>query len=75
MRIFQRTRSVAVCRSVLFALIAFCCCASQAQAQWTTTVTTSVTPTAATLESEASPAYKWISFSIANIARLTTTAS
>lgn len=36
MRIFQRTRSVVVCRSVLFALIAICVGASQARAQWTT---------------------------------------
>jgi hypothetical protein len=36
MRIFQRTHSVVVCRSVLFAVIALSCCLSQAQAQWST---------------------------------------
>jgi hypothetical protein len=36
MRIFHRTYSVVVCRSVLFLMIALCCCLSQAQAQWTT---------------------------------------
>lgn len=36
MRIFNRTHSVVVCRSVLFALIAICVGASQARSQWTT---------------------------------------
>lgn len=36
MRIFNRTDTLLVCRSVLFALIALCCCWSQARAQWTT---------------------------------------
>lgn len=36
MRIFHRTHSVVVCRSVLFVMIALCCCLSEAQAQWST---------------------------------------
>src|SRR5215204_4590835 len=36
MRIFHRTHSVVVCRSVLFVMVALCCCLSQAQAQWST---------------------------------------
>jgi hypothetical protein len=77
MRILQRTRSVVVCRSVLFAVIAICIGASQARAQWTTTgndITNSNTGNVGVGKS--SPTHKLdILSSIATIARFDTTAS
>ena len=77
MRIFSRTHTLLVCRSVLFVLIAGFVCFSEAQAQWTTTGNDISNSNSGNVGvGKSSPTYKLdILSTIATIARFDSSAS